>query len=201
MRSIAQPLHYLQKTNDKASYLLVTEASHTASHLGSLKAAYDIIDIIVRFFPKAFFLFGKTKPVRRFDTDPKPSPCTIYNPCTIYKRQTTNLYDELDSVGVLRQSRSPPDTASSSLSDDVVSVGVRRHNRSPPNTAVASLDDDVVSVGVRRQSRSPPDTATSFIVSIRRPAFLTATCSTCRLVRHGIATEEIGGRMFELCCT
>ena len=54
LRSIAQPLHYLQKTNDKASYLLVTEASHTASHLGSLKAAYDII---VRFFQRpSFFL-------------------------------------------------------------------------------------------------------------------------------------------------
>ena len=46
------------------------------------------------------------------------------------RRYLNVLYDELDSARVRKQSRSPPDAASSSsaklLSDDMVSVGVRR---------------------------------------------------------------------------
>ena len=38
-RSIAQPLHYLQKTNDKASYLLVTEFLTHSQPLGQLESS------------------------------------------------------------------------------------------------------------------------------------------------------------------
>ena len=117
---------------------------------------------------------------------------------------SSSLGDDTVSVGVRRQNRSPPKTGVESLDDDTVSVGGRKQNRSPPNTAMASLDDDVVSVGVRRQSRRPPDTATSSFLFEKQLFFflllVRAIVPTFSVqIRLGFATEESGGRMFKLC--